>query len=142
MPEAWIVANARTPLGKSFRGSLNATRPDVMAAHAIKGALAQVPQVDPKEIEDVICGCGVPEGPQGTNVARVATLVAGLPETVSATTVNRFCSSGLQAIAMASHHILHEGATIAIGAGRNGTSICCALPSLIITSRQSTAAPT
>ena len=117
MPEAWIVANARTPLGKSFRGSMNATRPDVMAAHAIKGALAQVPQVDPKEIEDVICGCGVPEGPQGMNVARVAALVAGLPETVSATTVNRFCSSGLQAIAMASHHILHEGATVAIGAG-------------------------
>jgi acetyl-CoA acetyltransferase family protein len=123
MPEAWIVANARTPLGKSFRGSLNATRPDVMAAHAIKGALAQVPQVDPKEIEDVICGCGVPEGPQGTNVARVATLVAGLPETVSATTVNRFCSSGLQAIAMASHHILHEGATIAIGAGTESISM-------------------
>jgi acetyl-CoA acetyltransferase family protein len=123
MPEAWIVANARTPLGKSFRGALNATRPDVMAAVAIKGALAQVPQLKPAEIEDVICGCGVPEGPQGTNVARVATLVAGLPETVSATTVNRFCSSGLQAIAMASHHILHEGATVAIGAGTESISM-------------------
>jgi len=123
MPEAWIVANARTPLGKSFRGALNATRPDVMAAHAIKGALAQVPQLNAAEIEDVICGCGVPEGPQGTNVARVAALVAGLPETVSATTVNRFCSSGLQAIAMASHHILHEGATVAIGAGTESISM-------------------
>jgi acetyl-CoA acetyltransferase family protein len=123
MPEAWIVANARTPLGKSFRGALNATRPDVMAAIAIKGALAQVPQLNAAEIEDVICGCGVPEGPQGTNVARVAALVAGLPETVAATTVNRFCSSGLQAIAMASHHILHEGATVAIGAGTESISM-------------------
>jgi acetyl-CoA acetyltransferase family protein len=123
MPEAWIVANARTPLGKSFRGALNATRPDEMAAVAIKGALAQVPQLAPSEIEDVICGCGVPEGPQGMNVARVATLLAGLPETVSATTVNRFCSSGLQAIAMASHHILHEGATVAIGAGTESISM-------------------
>ena len=123
MPEAWIVANARTPLGKSFRGALNATRPDEMAAVAIKGALAQVPQLDAAEIEDVICGCGVPEGPQGMNVARVAVLAAGLPVTVSATTVNRFCSSGLQAIAMASHHILHEGATVAIGAGTESISM-------------------
>jgi len=117
MPEAVIVASARTPLGKSFRGALNATRPDDLAATAIKGALAQVPQLKAEEIEDIICGCGLPEGASGMNVGRVAALAAGLPASVSATTVNRFCSSGLQAIAMAAYHILHEGATVAIGAG-------------------------
>jgi len=123
MREAVIVASARTPLGKSFRGSLNATRPDDMAATAIKGALAQVPQLSVKEIEDVICGCGLPEGPSGMNVARVATLAAGLPETIAATTVNRFCSSGLQAIGMAAHQIINEGANAAIGAGTESISM-------------------
>jgi acetyl-CoA acetyltransferase family protein len=123
MREAVIVASARTPLGKSFRGSLNATRPDDMASTAIKGALAQVPKLPIEEIEDVICGCGLPEGPQGMNVARVATLGAGLPETIAATTVNRFCSSGLQAIAMAAHQIIHEGASAAIGAGTESISM-------------------
>jgi acetyl-CoA acetyltransferase family protein len=123
MREAVIVASARTPLGKSFRGSLNATRPDDMAATAIKGALAQVPQLSVTEIEDVICGCGLPEGPSGMNVARVATLAAGLPETVAATTVNRFCSSGLQAIGMAAHQIINEGANAAIGAGTESISM-------------------
>ncbi len=123
MREAVIVASARTPLGKSFRGSLNATRPDDMAATAIKGALAQVPQLAVTEIEDVICGCGLPEGPSGMNVARVATLAAGLPATIAATTVNRFCSSGLQAIGMAAHQIIHEGANAAIGAGTESISM-------------------
>jgi len=123
MPKAVIVASARTPLGKSFRGSLNATRPDDMAAHAIKGALAQAPQLSPDEIEDVICGCGLPEGPSGMNVGRVAALAAGLPATVAATTVNRYCSSGLQAIAMAAHHITDEGATAAIGCGTESISM-------------------
>jgi acetyl-CoA acetyltransferase family protein len=123
MREAVIVASARTPLGKSFRGSLNATRPDDMAATAIKGALARVPQLSVTEIEDVICGCGLPEGPSGMNVARVATLAAGLPETVAATTVNRFCSSGLQAIGMAAHQIINEGANAAIGAGTESISM-------------------
>ncbi len=123
MPKAVIVASARTPLGKSFRGSLNATRPDDMAAHAIKGALAQVPQLSHEEIEDVICGCGLPEGPSGMNVGRVAALAAGLPATVAATTVNRYCSSGLQAIAMAAHHITDEGATAAIGCGTESISM-------------------
>src|SRR4051812_14538304 len=123
MREAVIVASARTPLGKSYRGSLNATRPDDMAAVAIKGALAQVPTLSVEEIEDVICGCGLPEGPSGMNVARVATLAAGLPETVAATTVNRFCSSGLQAIAMAAHQIINEGAEAAIGAGTESISM-------------------
>jgi len=123
MREAVIVASARTPLGKSFRGSLNATRPDDMASVAIKGALAQVPRLPIEEIEDIICGCGIPEGPQGMNVARVAALGAGLPETIAATTVNRFCSSGLQAIAMAAHQIIHEGASVAIGAGTESISM-------------------
>ena len=123
MREAVIVGNARTPLGKSFRGSMNATRPDDMASVAIKGALAQVPQLPIAEIEDIICGCGLPEGPSGMNVARVAALGAGLPETIAATTVNRFCSSGLQAIAMAAHQIINEGANAAIGAGTESISM-------------------
>ena len=123
MREAVIVASARTPLGKSFRGSLNATRPDDMVAHAIKGALAQVPQLAVTEIEDSICGCGLPEGPQGMNVGRVGALAAGLPETIAATTVNRFCSSGLQAIAMAAHQIINEGAAAAIGCGVESISM-------------------
>jgi acetyl-CoA acetyltransferase family protein len=123
MREAVIVASARTPLGKSYRGSLNATRPDDMASTAIKGALAQVPQLPVNEIEDIICGCGLPEGPSGMNVARIAALGAGLPETIAATTVNRFCSSGLQAIAMAAHQIIHEGASAAIGAGTESISM-------------------
>jgi acetyl-CoA acetyltransferase family protein len=123
MREAVIVASARTPLGKSFRGALNATRPDDMASVAIKGALAQVPKLPVTEIEDIICGCGLPEGPSGMNVARVAALGAGLPETIAATTVNRFCSSGLQAIAMAAHQIINEGANAAIGAGTESISM-------------------
>jgi acetyl-CoA acetyltransferase family protein len=117
MKEAVIVASKRTGLAKSYRGSFNATRPDEMASHAIKAALEQVPNLDPKEIEDCILGCGFPEGAQGMNVARVAALGAGLPEVVAATTVNRFCSSGLQAIAMAAHQIVNEGASAAIGGG-------------------------
>jgi acetyl-CoA acetyltransferase family protein len=117
MREAVIVASKRTGLAKSYRGSFNATRPDEMASHVIKAALEQVPALDAKEIEDCILGCGFPEGAQGMNVARVAALGAGLPETVAATTVNRFCSSGLQAIAMAAHQIVNEGASAAIGGG-------------------------
>jgi acetyl-CoA acetyltransferase family protein len=117
MREAVVVASSRTPLAKSFRGSFNLTRPDELAAHAIRDLLGKAPQLDPAEIEDVILGCGQPHGPQGHNVARVAALRAGLPVTVAATTVNRFCSSGLQAIAMAAHHIRDEGAEAAIGGG-------------------------
>src|SRR6516162_9241461 len=96
MREAVVVASSRTPLAKSFRGSLNMTRPDDMAAHCIQHVLAKVPQLDPGEIEDVILGCAEPHGQQGMNVARVAAVRAGLPVTVAAATVNRFCSSGLQ----------------------------------------------
>src|SRR5688572_378188 len=117
MREAVVVASSRTPLAKSFRGSFNLTRPDDLAAHAIRDVLGKVPQLDPREIEDVILGCGQPHGPQGHNVARVAALRAGLPVTTPGTTVNRFCSSGLQAVAMAAHLIIHEGAEAAIGGG-------------------------
>jgi acetyl-CoA acyltransferase len=117
MREAVVVASSRTPLAKSFRGSFNLTRPDDLAAHCIKDALGKVPQLDIKEVEDVILGCGQPHGPQGHNIARVAAVRSGLPVTTAGTTVNRFCSSGLQAIAMAAHHIINEGVEAAIGGG-------------------------
>ncbi len=117
MREAVVVASSRTPLAKSFRGSFNLTRPDDLAAHVIRDVLGKAPQLDPRAIEDVILGCGQPHGPQGHNVARVAALRAGLPVTTPGTTVNRFCSSGLQAIAMASHLVINEGAEAAIGGG-------------------------
>jgi len=117
MREAVVVASSRTPLAKSHRGSFNLTRPDDLAAHAIKDALNKVPQVGLTEVEDVILGCGQPHGTQGHNIARVAAIRAGLPVTVAGTTVNRFCSSGLQSIAMAAHHIMNEGVEVAIGGG-------------------------
>src|SRR5712671_3366741 len=106
MREVILVSSVRTPVGRAFKGTLRATRPDELAAVAIKGALARVPQLDPKEIEDVILGCAMPEAEQGMNVARIASLRAGLPVEVSAVTINRFCSSGLQAIAMAAEGII------------------------------------
>jgi acetyl-CoA C-acetyltransferase len=117
MREAVIVASSRTPLAKSFRGSFNLTRPDDLAAHCIADVLRKTPQLDPAEIEDVFLGCAVPEGQQGDNVARVASIRAGLPVSVAAATINRFCSSGLQAIVLAAHEIMHEGAEAAIGGG-------------------------
>jgi acetyl-CoA acetyltransferase family protein len=117
MREAVVVASSRTPLAKSQRGSFNITRPDDLAGHAIRDVLGKAPQLDPKEVEDVILGCGQPHGSQGHNIARVAAIRAGLPVTVAGTTVNRFCSSGLQAIAMASHLVINEGVEAAIGGG-------------------------
>jgi acetyl-CoA acyltransferase len=117
MREAVVVASSRTGLAKSFRGSFNMTRPEDLAAHCIKDVLNKTPQLDPKEIEDVILGCGQPHGIQGHNIARVSALHAGLPVSAAAITVNRFCSSGLQAIAMAAHQIVAEGAEAAIGGG-------------------------
>jgi acetyl-CoA acyltransferase len=117
MREAVVVASSRTPLAKSFRGSFNLTRPDEQLAHCLRDVLRKTPQIDPAQIEDVIVGCGYPAGVQGSNVARVASLLAGLPVSVAGTTVNRFCSSGLQAIAMAAHQIINEGADAAFGGG-------------------------
>src|SRR5947199_2492963 len=117
MRAAVVVARSRTPWAKSFRGSFNLTRPDDLAAHCITDVLRKVPQLAPAEIEDVVLGCGIPEGSQGDNVARVAAIRAGLPVTVAGMTVNRFCSSGLQAIALAAHQIMHEGAEAALGGG-------------------------
>jgi len=117
MPEAVIVSSVRTPVGKAFKGSLRATRPDDLAALAIKEALARVPGLDAKEIDDVIQGCAMPEGEQGMNVARIAALRAGLPIETSAMTVNRFCSSGLQAIAMAADRIRGGSAQVIVAGG-------------------------
>ncbi|MFP6603372.1 MAG: thiolase family protein [Pirellulaceae bacterium] len=117
MREAVVVASSRTALAKSFRGSLNRTRPDEMVAHCLKHVLDKAPGLDYAEIEDVIIGCAYPERQQGNNIARVASLLAGLPAEVAAVTVNRFCSSGLQSVAMAAHQIVQEGVTVAIGGG-------------------------
>ena len=123
MREAVIVSSVRTPVGRAFRGTLRTTRPDELAAIAIKGALERVPQLDPKEIEDVILGCAMPEGEQGMNVARIASLRAGLPVEVSAVTINRFCASGLQAIAMAAERIMSGGAEVIVAGGTESMSM-------------------
>jgi acetyl-CoA acyltransferase len=115
--EVVIASSVRTAVGKANKGTLRTVRPDDLAATAIKGALQRVPQVDPKEIEDVIIGCAMPEAEQGMNVARIASLRAGLPVECSAMTINRFCSSGLQAIALAADSIISGRAEIAIGGG-------------------------
>jgi len=117
MREAVIVSSKRTPLAKSGRGSFNMTRPDDLAAHAIRHALAAVPQFDPAQVEEVVLGCGQPHGAQGHNIARVAALRAGLPVTTPGLTVNRFCNSGLQAIVQAAHMVVQEGIEAAIGGG-------------------------
>ena len=123
MREVVVVSSVRTPVGRAYKGTLRATRPDELAAVAIKGALDRVPQLDPKEIEDVILGCAMPEGEQGMNVARIASLRAGLPVEVSAVTINRFCSSGLQAIAMAAERIMSGGAEVMVAGGTESMSM-------------------
>jgi acetyl-CoA acyltransferase len=125
MRDVVLLSSVRTPVGRAFKGTLRATRPDELAAVAIKGALERVPQLDPREIEDVILGCAMPEAEQGMNVARIASLRAGLPLETSAMTINRFCSSGLQAIAMAAERI-GSGASEAIVAG--GTESMSMIP--------------
>src|SRR5581483_11649652 len=117
MREVVIVSSVRTPVGKAYKGTLRATRPDDLGAVAIKGALERVPQVDLREIEDVIMGCAMPEAEQGMNVARIASLRAGLPVECSAMTINRFCSSGLQAIAIAADRIALGGAEVIVAGG-------------------------
>jgi acetyl-CoA acyltransferase len=123
MREAVVVASSRTALGKSYRGSFNMTRPDELGAHCIKDVLRKTPKLDPNEIEDVVLGCAQPHGPQGQNVARVSAMLAGLPTSVAGTTINRFCSSGLQAIAVAAHQIVNEGVNAAIGGGLESISL-------------------
>jgi acetyl-CoA acyltransferase len=123
MREVVIASSVRTPVGRALKGTLRATRPDELAAVAIQGALERVPQVDTREIEDVILGCAMPEAEQGMNVARTASLRAGLPVEVSAMTINRFCSSGLQAIAMAAERIGGGGAEIIVAGGTESMSM-------------------
>jgi acetyl-CoA acyltransferase len=123
MPEAVIVSAVRTPVGRAYKGSLRATRPDDLAALVIKEAIARVPGLDAKEIDDVILGCAMPEGEQGMNVARIAALRAGLPVETSAMTINRFCSSGLQAIALGAERIRGGGAEIIVAGGTESMSM-------------------
>ncbi|HXY13127.1 MAG TPA: acetyl-CoA C-acyltransferase [Terriglobales bacterium] len=123
MREVVVVSSVRTPVGRAFKGALRSTRPDELAAIAIKGAIERVPQLDPKEIEDVIFGCAMPEAEQGMNVARIASLRAGLPVEISALTINRFCSSGLQAIALAAERIMAGGADVIVAGGTESMSM-------------------
>lgn len=123
MRDVVIVSSVRTAVGKAPKGTLRNTRPDDLAAVAIKGALERVPQINPEEIEDVIIGCATPEAEQGMNVARIAALRAGLPVEVSAMTINRFCSSGLQAISLAADSVMAGRAEIAIGGGTESMSM-------------------
>jgi acetyl-CoA acyltransferase len=117
MREAVIVDSLRTGLGKSFKGALNATRPDDMLAHVMKASLAKYPQIDLETINDVVIGCAFPEGAQGLNIARISSMLAGIPASVPAQTVNRFCSSGSQAISTAAEQILSGGQDIVLAGG-------------------------
>jgi acetyl-CoA acyltransferase len=123
MREAVIVSSVRTAVGKAFKGTLRATRPDDLGAVAIQGTLARVPQLDKKEIDDVILGCAMPEAEQGMNVARISSLRAGLPVEISAMTINRFCASGLQAIALAAERVRGGGADVIVAGGTESMSM-------------------
>jgi acetyl-CoA acyltransferase len=123
MREAVLVSSVRTAVGKAPKGTLRTTRPDDLAALVIKEALARVPGVKPEDIEDVVIGCATPEAEQGMNIARIASLRAGLPVSVSAMTINRFCSSGLQSIAIAAERIMSGQGDIAIAGGAESMSM-------------------
>jgi acetyl-CoA acyltransferase len=122
MRDAVIVSSVRTAVGKAPKGMLRATRPDDLAAVAIQGAMERVPGLDKKEVEDVIIGCAMPEGEQGMNVARIAALRAGMPIESSAMTINRYCASGLQAIALAAERIRGGGAEVIVAGGTESMS--------------------
>jgi acetyl-CoA acyltransferase len=123
MREAVIVSAVRTAVGKAGKGALRQVRPDDMAASAIRGALGRVPEVEAGMVEDVILGCAMPEAEQGMNVARIASLLAGVPHTASAMTINRFCSSGLQAIAIAAEGVQSGRIDVAVAGGTESMSL-------------------
>jgi acetyl-CoA acyltransferase len=122
MTRAVIVSAVRTPVGKAPRGTLKTTRPDDLGAIAVKGALARLPSLDPKTIDDVIIGCAMPEGEQGMNIARVISFRAGLPNEPAAMTINRYCASGLQSIALAAERIRGGGAEVIVAGGAESMS--------------------
>ncbi len=121
--DAFIVAATRTPIGRSHRGYFRHTRPDELLATVLKAALAQAPGLDPAAIEDVVCGCAIPEAQQGLNIARIGAVLAGLPKTVGGITVNRFCASGLSAVQMAADRIRVGEADVMIAAGTESMSM-------------------
>jgi acetyl-CoA acyltransferase len=121
--DAYIVAAARTPVGKAPRGVFRHVRPDDLLAHALRAAMAQVPAIEPGMVDDVIVGCAIPEAEQGMNVARIGLLLAGFPNTVAGATINRFCSSGLNAVAIAADRIRLGEADLMIGAGTESMSM-------------------
>ena len=122
MAEAVIVSTARTPIGKAYRGAFNNTHGATLAGHVIEHAVQRA-RIDPAEVEDVVIGCAMPEGATGHNIARQAALRAGLPVTVAATTVNRFCSSGLQAIAIAAQRVIVDRVPVAVAGGVESISL-------------------
>ncbi|MEP7276514.1 MAG: acetyl-CoA C-acyltransferase [Betaproteobacteria bacterium] len=123
LQDAYVVAATRTAVGKAPRGVLRSTRPDTMLAHVLKSVLAQVPALDAKRVDDVIAGCAMPEYEQGMNVARIGVLLAGLPSSVAGMTINRFCSSGLNAVSIAADRIRTGEADIMIAAGTESMSM-------------------
>jgi acetyl-CoA acyltransferase len=123
LQDAYVVAATRTPIGRSHRGYFRHTRPDELLATVLKAALAQVPGLDPAAIEDVVCGCAIPEAQQGLNIARIGAVLAGLPKTVGGITVNRFCASGLSAVQMAADRIRVGEADVMIAAGTESMSM-------------------
>jgi acetyl-CoA acyltransferase len=117
MAKAYIISAVRTAVGRAYRGSLKDTRPDDLGTIAVRGAIERIANLDPKQVDDVILGCAMPEGEQGMNVARICALKAGLPDSVPGMTINRFCSSGLQSIALAAERIMIGAADIIIAGG-------------------------